>query len=596
MTMTTIPGCGSCGRFDREVHRQCGQRRSQGTSALRALLTIAALLALAARAPAQMVDAKLLAPDGGQGDNLGWAVASSPGWAFCTAPGDDDVLNASGAVYVFKDTGSGWSFAQKLKAAVPALQVQMGDCVAVSGEWLVAGTPLDAPFGGAYSGSAEVFRLEGGTWVHSQKLVPDDHATTYHVAASADVSGDRMVLGAPDDYTAAGSSYVFELSGSTWVEVAKLFAPELEFFSRFGSAVAIDGDTLAVGAPYSDRGTANSYQGVVYVFERIGSTWQFQQKLVASDPHPNDFFGLSLALEGDRLLVGGYHDHALTDDGAMYVFERQGGVWSQTAELLAFDPDGQTRFGSSVDLEGDLAVGSAPNDDDHGLSSGAAYVFRRNAGGAWLQIAKATLPDPATNSQLIADVSLSGKQVVFGALGDDWACPSIPYTCNAGAAYVVSIAPGAVQYGSCPTQGPCGNHDDFGGCVNSAGTGGELSAAGSSSVSADDLHLQARWLPAGKLGLFFMGGSATSMPFGDGHLCVTSGGAGVWRFNPPQSTGASGVLDLGPGVAGLSSSLPPGGQITPGHIWHFQAWFRDPAGPCGQGSNMTNGVRVNFAP
>ncbi len=555
-----------------------------------------AVAALAAHASAQIVETKLLAPDGGQQDNFGWAVATTPGWAFCTSPGDDDVLNASGAIYAFQDTGSGWTFAQKLKAAVPALQVTLGQCVAASGPWMVAGTPLDAAFGGAYCGSAEVFHLESGVWVHTQKLVPSDHETTYHMAASADLSGERMVLGAPDDFTASGSVYVFELSGSTWLEVAKLVTPEVEFFSRFGFAVAIDGDTLVASAPYSDNGAPNSNQGAVYVFVRSGSTWQFQQKLVANDSHLNDEFGYSVALDGDRILVGGYHNHALTNDGAMYVFERQGSVWSQTAELLAFDPAGQPRLGVSVDLEGDLAVGSAPFDSDHAASSGSAYVFRRNGAGAWLQIAKILAPDALPGAQLGDDVSIQGNQVLVASVEDDWTCPSIPFACNAGAAYVFSFAPEAVQYGSCPTQGPCGNHDDFGGCSCSSGTGGELAAAGSSSVSADDLRFEARWLPANKLGLFFMGGMPTSMPFGDGQLCVASGGAGIWRFNPAQSSGAQGVLTLGPGVVGLSNSLPPGGHIAPGSIWHFQAWFRDPAGPCGQGSNMTNAVRVMFEP
>src|SRR5688572_969695 len=437
--------------------------------AARAVLSIAIAMSAAAHAPAQILDAKLMAPDGGQGDHLGWAVATSPGWAFCTSPGDDDVLNASGAIYVFQDTGSGWTFAQKLKAGVPALQVQMGECVAASDSWLVAGAPIDAPFGGAYSGSAEVYRLEGDVWVHSQKLIPSDHQTAYHVGASADLSGERMVLGAPDDFTASGSVYVFELSGSTWVEVAKIAAPQREFFSRFGFDVAIDGDTLVAGAPFSDQGVPNSRQGAVYVFERSGSTWQFQQLLVASDPQQHDNFGRSLALDGDRLLVGGYHDHAQTDDGAMYVFERQGGVWTLTAELLASDDAGQTRFGSTVDLQGDLAIGSAPSDNDHGLNAGTAYVFRRNAGGGWLQIAKATVPDPSSNGQIGAAVALFGDRALLGSIGDDWACPSNPFTCNSGAAYVLSLAPGAVQYGSCPTQGPCGNHDDFGGCLNSTG-------------------------------------------------------------------------------------------------------------------------------
>jgi hypothetical protein len=531
-----------------------------------------------------------VAPDGSLDENLGQAVATSPGWAICTAPGDDFFGTDSGAIYVFQDTGSGWTFAQKLKAVVPAAGSNLGQSVAISGEWLVAGAPQEAPFGGSFCGTATVFRLEAGTWVHSQTILPSDPQQTYHMGASADLSGDRMVLGTDG----GGAVRVFERSGSTWVEIVKLFSPDPDAGAhRFGLAVAIEGDTLLVGSPWAYNGVQGSFQGAVYVFERDASTWQFKQKLVASDAQEDDWFGYSVALDGDTLLVGRYYPPTKAGSGgAMYVFERQGGIWSQTAKLLASDPASLLTLGASVDLQGNLAVGSAPGDDDHGHKSASAYVFRRNAGGAWLQIAKAIAPDSNPNALFGSDVSLLGDQVLIGAAGEDLACAF----CDDGAAYVFLLAPDSVQYGSCPTQGPCGNHDDFGGCVNSSGTGGELSAAGSSSVSTDNLHLQARWLPANKLGLFFMGGMPTSMPFGDGHLCVTSGGMGVWRFNPAQTTGALGVMNLGPGVAGLSNSLPPGGHIQAGQIWHFQAWFRDPAGPCGQGSNMTNAVRVMFGP
>jgi hypothetical protein len=588
---TTFLRIGSCDSLERDA-----RRTHPRLGGLRLGLAAVTALALSAHASAQIAETKLLAPDGGQQDNFGWAVATSPGWAFCTAPGDDDVLNASGAIYAFQDTGSGWTFAQKLKAAVPALQVVLGQCVAASGPWMVAGAPIDAPFGGAYCGSAEVFHLESGVWVHSQKLVPSDHETAYHMAASADLSGDRMALGAPDDFTASGSVYVFELSGSSWVQVAKLSAPEVEIFSRFGFAVALDGDTLVAGAPYASFGVPNSYLGAVFVFERVGASWQFQQKLVASDPHEDDSFGRSVAIDGDRIVVGSYHDHTAAGAGGVYVFERQAGVWSQTAELLESDPSSQFDLGACVDIQGDLAVTSGLFDNDHGSNSGSAYVFRRNGGGGWLQIAKAIAPDAMHDTQFGNAVALLGSRVLIGAQYDDWVCPGNPFACNAGSAYVFELAPQAVQYGSCPTQGPCGNHDDFGGCSCSSGTGGELAAAGSSSVSADDLHFEARWMPANKLGLFFMGGMPTSVPFGDGQLCVASGGAGIWRFNPAQSSGPLGVMTLGPGVVGLSNSLPPGGHIQAGQIWHFQAWFRDPAGPCGQGSNMTNAVRVMFEP
>jgi hypothetical protein len=558
------------------------------------LFPLTALLALAANAPAQILEAKLTAPDGSAGDGNGSFVAVAPGWAFCAAPFDENGQIDTGSVYVFHDDGTGWAFAQKLIGSNPKAWMNLGTGLSVSGSWMVASSPFDSPVPGN-SGSADVYQLQGGSWVHTQELIPGNPAWDYHVGTSASLAGERLVLGASEESTRAGSAYVFELSGATWIEKTKLLASDPAPFSEFGFDVALEGDTLVVGAPRADNGVAQSDRGAAYVFTRGASEWSFVQKLVASDAADDDLFGTSVDVDGTTIVVGSpWHSHGTQQEGALYVFERVGSLWAQSAELQVSDPRVTLNFGQSVDLEGDLLVSGAHRDDDHGVNSGSAYVFRRNASNAWLQIAKILAPDAAQQAEFGSDVALAGGQVLVGAYRDDGACPGAPLNCDAGAAYVFDIAPAAVQYGSCPTQGPCGNHDDFGGCACSSGAGGELAAAGSASVSSDDLRFEARWLPANKLGLFFMGGMPTSMPFGDGQLCVTSGGAGVWRFNPAQSSGADGVLTLGPGVVGLSNSLPPGGHIQAGQIWHFQAWFRDPSGPCGQGSNMTNAVRVMF--
>lgn len=564
---------------------------------LRGALVAVSAAALGFSAPAQVQEAKLTAFDAFQADLYGTAVALSPDWAFVSAPYDDVGNLDSGSLYSYQRAGSSWTFAQKLVGFFPNTSMNLGASLATSGPWLLAGSPY-AVYSSSNSGGADIYKLEGGTWEHSQVLIPSDIAVAYHVGTSAAISGDRLVLGGVEENGYTGSARVFELSGSSWVQVAKLSVPG-GADQYFGFDVAIQGDTIVVSEPGDDGVTPNSNVGAVHVFERnTQAVWQLAQTLLPGDVHPNQFFGDSVAIDGDTILVGSAaHTHAATTAaGALYVFERQGGTWVETAELRASDPQIGLNLGQHVDIEGNLAVGGATPDADHGANSGSAYVFRRNAPGAWVQIAKAIAPDAAPSTELGSAVALSGTRLLIGARRDDWACPANPFTCNVGSVYVFRVALDSVQFGSCPTQGPCGNHDDFGGCVNSSGRGGELSAAGSSSVSADDLHLQARRLPAGKLGIFFMGGLPTSIPFGDGQLCVTSGGFGVWRFNPPQSTGAQGVMDLGPGVVGLSSSFPPGGQIAPGHIWHYQAWFRDPAGPCGQGSNMTNAVRVNFAP
>ncbi len=571
------------------------------------VLRIAAFLAVAhlgitRPSAAQCTQEKLLAPDGEAADYFGQTVALVPGWAFCAAPSDDDVQSQSGAIYVFQGSPTDWTLAQKLKASDPTFGGQLGDALAASGPWLVATTPFDDPQGFYGRGSAHVYNLQGGTWVHTQKILASDFATVYskYFGSSAAIRGDLMVIGEENDSTknvSAGSAYVFELQGSTWVEVAKLYAQDWELYGGFGGSVAVEGDTIVVGASEHDNGFgAGADRGAAYVFERIAGSWVQTQKLLPSDPGNQDDFGGSVAIEGNSILVSGHlHVHFPGTKGALYAFSRQGPTWIETQELLPMDPAPDLSFGAFVSLDGDLAICSAHGDDDLGNTSGSAYAFRR-FGALWAQIGK-LLPHDGSPSDIFGiAVSLSGSAALVGALGDDDACPA-NIGCNSGSAYVFELGPDAVQFCSCSANGPCANHDDFGGCGSSAGNGAVLSACGSASVAADDLVLETRWLPPNLPAIFFMGGSASGVPFGDGRLCLSSGGAGVYRFLPAQSTGSEGVITIGPGLVAFTHAAFPGaGQIAAGQTWYFQTWFRDPAGPCGQSFNLSNGLRVGFTP
>lgn len=553
-------------------------------------------------AMAQVLEEKLVASDGEYHDRFAFTTALVSGWAFCGAPYDDDIESQSGAVYVFQESGSGWNFAQKLKASDPAFGTALGEALAASGSWMVAATPHDFPTGGGIAkGSAHVYQLQGGVWQHAQKVVPSDSASVFqeYFGFSVALRGNRMVIGEQFDNTLAvhaGSAYVFELQGATWVEVAKVYALDNEVSGLFGYAVAIDGERLVIGAPFQDNGTtSNSNRGAAYVFERVGANWLQTQKLVANDSVNGDAFGLSIAVSGDVILVGTEnHEHSPGLKGAVYVFTRQGGTFVQTQELSTQDNENGDALAGHIAIEGNLAAVSAAGDDDLALYSGSAYVFRLQQG-AWQQIAKVLAPDGVYGDTFANSLSLSGSRLLVGCSNDDDACPADP-GCNSGSAYVFEFAPGTVQWCSCPSHGPCGNHDEFGGCANSIGAGGVLSGAGSSSVAIDDLRLEARWLPLNKPGIFFRGVGAISVPLGDGRLCVGAGGAGVFRFHPPQSSGTEGVMSLGPGVVGLSHSGSAAGWIAAGQTWHFQAWSRDPSGPCGGGTNLTNALRVDFVP
>ena len=145
----------------------------------------------------------------------------------------------------------------------------------------------------------------------------------------------------------------------------------------------------------------------------------------------------------------------------------------------------------------------------------------------------------------------------------------------------------------CPSNSPCGNEDPEAGCVNATGTGARLSAVGSASVAADDLYLKAFPVVPNQTGLFFMGSSQVDgVHFGNGLRCV---GAPMYRYRV-GSSGPGGILRVGP-VVGLSHEIfPDAGKIQPGSTWHFQAWFRDPGGPCGSGFNTSSALKITFEP
>lgn len=141
--------------------------------------------------------------------------------------------------------------------------------------------------------------------------------------------------------------------------------------------------------------------------------------------------------------------------------------------------------------------------------------------------------------------------------------------------------------------GPCGNDDPTAGCVNSTGVGALLSSSGTTSYEEDDLVLNATLIPPNKLGLWLMSAGATLLPLGDGVRCVANPFRRYGSFN----SGPGGMAVKGPGIqANSCATLPPAYCIGPGSTWNFQVWYRNPTGPCGLGTNLTNGLTVTWTP
>ena len=331
--------------------------------------------------------------------------------------------------------------AVKLLAADAATFDEFGHSVAISGDTAVIGARYDSHSGGYGAGSAYVFVRADGIWTQQAKLIASDAAAYAYFGYSVSISGDTVVIGSPySDHaggTTTGSAYVFVRTAGVWTQQAKLTASEAASYDYFGYSVSVSGDTVVIGSPYSDH-AGGTNAGSAYVFVRAAGVWTQEAKLTASDAAAYDYFGHSVSISGDTAVIGAiWSNHSgIMSAGSAYVFVRTAGVWTQQAKLTAPDPATGDYFGSSVSIEGDT-VGVGSYADSHaagGMEAGSAYVFVRSEG-LWVQQRQLIAPDPATYASFGVSVAVSGNAAVIGAGYDDPAGAE-----NAGSAYVYELA------------------------------------------------------------------------------------------------------------------------------------------------------------
>ncbi|MCJ7776913.1 MAG: FG-GAP repeat protein [Sedimentisphaerales bacterium] len=355
---------------------------------------------------------KLTASDGAAEDWFGRSVCISGDYAIVGACyGDGNVAN-SGSVYIFRWDGTGWVQQQKLTASDGATSDSFGYSVSISGDYAIVGAIYDDDKG-YNSGSAYIFKRNGESWSQQAKLLASDGAAEDYFGGSVSISGDYAIVGACWDDIYKGSAYIFKRDGTGWSQQQKLTASDGAAEDYFGCSVSISGDKIIVGA-YGD----NFSRGSAYIFKREGESWVPQQKLLASDGDDEDSFGISVSISGDYAIVGACQDTDKLEiwSGSAYIFKRNGETWSQQAKLLASDGAVADYFGCSVSISADLAIVGAWQYYSSGI--GKAYIFRRDSTG-WVQQQKLLASDGAVEDWFSYSVYISGDYAIIGAYADD---------------------------------------------------------------------------------------------------------------------------------------------------------------------------------
>jgi len=395
----------------------------------------------------------------------------------------DDAEAFSGAVYVFTRSGGTWSQQAYIKASNAEGNDLFGYSVALSGDSLAVGAYGEESNGvgvnsatesnndALESGAVYVFARSGGSWSQQAYIKASNSAASDRFGWRIALSDDTLAVGAwgedsngsgvnggaqaNDLAVDSGAVYLFTRSSEAWTQQAYVKASNTASDDFFGFSVALYGDTLAVGAWGEDSnglgvnsgaGASNLKpgSGAVYVFTRNSGIWAQQAYVKASNTDANDLFGYSVALSGDTLAVGAYleagngvgvnngaqGDDSLNESGAVYVFARVTGVWSQQAYIKASNTDANDRFGYSLALADDtLAVGAYKEDsngtdinsgaqgDESSDESGAVYVFTR-AGISWSQQSYVKASNTGDADFFGFNLSLSNDSIAVGTPGE----------------------------------------------------------------------------------------------------------------------------------------------------------------------------------
>ena len=375
---------------------------------------------------------------------FGYSVAIDGDTLVVGAYWDHHLETGGGSAYVFIKPAAGWSAvtqAAKLYPSDPGFHEYFGWSVAISGDTIVVGCPYDStPYGASSHGSAYVFVRPDAGWAgeltETAKLLASDKATSDQFARKVAIDGNVIVIGVPFDDVGAnddqGSAYVFTRPGSGWAnatETAKLTASNGVAGNMFGAAVAISGSTVAVGA-YGRNNGLGVGEGMVYIFGASGDwvSGTENARLTASDAADHEYFGWSVGIDGDLVVVGapgeGTFDHS--GEEAAYIFVRPVAGWAgdltENAMLTASDGAIDDDFGDTIAVDGDVVVVGAPLDDvGSQVKQGSAYVFKKPAG-SWAnstETDKLVAADGVNSDEFGTSVSVSGTTIVAGAPRDN---------------------------------------------------------------------------------------------------------------------------------------------------------------------------------
>jgi len=323
-------------------------------------------------------EAKLVAPSPQGSARFGWSVAIDGGTIVVGA--QDETLcqgcGSVGAIFVFELVNETWEFVQRVPSPVLSAHLHFGHTVAVSGDLIASGTDasaIDTVF--------TFRRTAQGWLSAEAINPPPSSLEARDFGESLALEDGRMLVGSPladlPSRNDAGMVFAYRFKFPVWILESTLFSPEPASGEQFGIAVALSGNLALVGVPFTAVGCIpgeNCQSGAAHVFERKGQTWTHLQQLQAPQPETNDWFASAVAIDGETIAVGSWRDDVACpqnpncNSGSVFLFERPTSIWTLTEIITPSVSGAGDQFGQSVANSGNLTLVGSQN-------QGSAYVF-----------------------------------------------------------------------------------------------------------------------------------------------------------------------------------------------------------------------------
>ncbi|KAJ5073432.1 hypothetical protein M0811_08840 [Anaeramoeba ignava] len=362
----------------------------------------------------------LFSINGSSWDNFGSEVFVSENFTFIGSKVSINESNQEPGVYIYYQNGTNWIESSILNPNENQLQSHFGSSISSYQDYLVIGAYNQQVGQTRGQGQVYVFQNIDMNWIQKQILIANDGNLLEKFGYSVSIYQDFIAIGAPSDKVGDNSSqgkvYIFQNNGTNWIQKQILIANDGQEYDNFGWSLSISQNYIVIGAPSAKVGD-NSFQGKAYIFQNNGTNWIQKQILIASDGQFSDYFGGSLSISQNYIVIGAVDAKVGDnfDQGKAYIFRNNGTDWIQKQILIASDGKTNEHFGWSVFIKNDqLIIGAHFAEVDGKSGQGKAYMFSLNQE-YWEETIKLISEDGKEGDSFGNSVGISENYVIVGA-------------------------------------------------------------------------------------------------------------------------------------------------------------------------------------